>query len=170
MQENRPGFNGISLKDFSVKLEKYMQPKISIKLEDHKCYPFRAHGSDAGADLVSTTSMMIYPSEKKLVDTGVALKIPVGFVGLVFNRSSQGKLEVQIANGTGVIDSAYRGNVKVLLKNNGTDPYEINAFTTRIAQIVIMPVVLAQFVPWTEGDEIWDDTARGTGGFGSTGV
>lgn len=153
-----------------MKIEKYMQPQISVKLADTKCAPFRAHSSDAGADLVSVTSMLIYPGEKKLVDTGVSLKIPVGFVGLVFNRSSQGKVEVQIANGTGVIDSAYRGNIKVLLKNNGTEPYEINAFATRIAQLVISPVVLAQFVPWGEKDSPWEDTQRGNGGFGSTGV
>lgn len=153
-----------------MRLEKYMQPHISVKLENARCAPYRAHDTDAGADLVSTTSMMIYPGEKKLVDTGVALKIPVSSVGLVFNRSSQGKVEVQIANGTGVIDSAYRGNVKVLLKNNGTEPYEITAFTTRIAQLVIVPVMLAQFVPWTETDSPWDDTVRGSGGFGSTGV
>lgn len=153
-----------------MRLEKYMQPQIIVKLEDERCAPYRAHDTDAGADLVSTTTMMIYPGEKKLVDTGVAVKIPVSAAGLVFNRSSQGKVEVQIANGTGVIDSAYRGNIKVLLKNNGADPYEITAFTTRIAQLVIVPVMLAQFVPWVEEDAPWEDTVRGSGGFGSTGV
>lgn len=146
-----------------------MQPKIQIKLDDPRAAPFRAHPTDAGADLMSKEDVNIYPGEQKLIDTGVAIKIPVGHVGLIFNRSSQGKVGIQIANGTGIIDSDYRGNLKVLLKNTSTEPYFITAFTSRIAQLVITPIVLAQFVPWVEGDAQWEDTERGTGGFGSTG-
>lgn len=105
-----------------------------------------------------------------MLDTGVAIRIPEGWVGLVFNRSSQGKIGVSIANGTGIIDSDYRGNIKVLLKNNGAEGYEIKAFETRIAQIVIVPIMLAQFEESGETLEDWLDTKRGTGGFGSTGV
>ena len=150
-------------------LKPYHQPIIETKLSDPRAAPIRAYQSDAGADLMSTQEFMLYPGYMKMLDTGVSVKIPVGFVGLVFNRSSQGKIEVQLANGTGIIDSAYRGNIKVLLKNNGENAYFIRAFETRIAQLIITPVVLARFVPTTD-EANWEDTDRGTGGFGSTGV
>jgi dUTP pyrophosphatase len=124
--------------------------------------PKRAHPSDAGADLFSYESCEIYPNEQKLVDTGIAIKIPEGYGGFIFNRSSQGKKGITIPHSVGVIDSDYRGNLKVLLKNIGEDPYEISA-GDRIAQLVIMPVLLPEF------KDIWNDTQRGTGGFGSTG-
>ena len=124
--------------------------------------PKRAHPSDAGADLFSYESCEIYPNEQKLVDTGIAIKIPEGYGGFIFNRSSQGKKGITIPHSVGVIDSDYRGNLKVLLKNIGDDPYKISA-GDRIAQLVIMPVLLPEF------KDIWNDTQRGTGGFGSTG-
>lgn len=144
--------------------------QIAIKFDDPRASPFRAHPTDAGADLFSNAEVSIYPGEQKLIDTGIAIKIPVGNVGLIFNRSSQGKIGIQIANGTGIIDAAYRGNLKVLLKNNGDEPYFIYPYTTRIAQLVISPVVLAEFTPWVGSEEDWLDTDRGVGGFGSTGV
>ena len=146
----------------------HMKPIIQIKLSDPKLRPLRAHPTDAGADLFSATEVSIYPGEQKMIDTGVAIKIPVGFAGLIFNRRSQGKLRIQIANGTGIIDSDYRGNIKVMLVNNGEDPYFISPLSTRIAQLVIVPIMLAEFVPGSVFD--WKDTERGTGGFGSTGV
>lgn len=145
----------------------YMNIPVQVKLNDPRCIPTRAYPTDAGADLVSMRDYQIYAGEQVLIDTGVAIKIPVGCVGLIFNRSSQGKIRVQIANGTGIIDSGYRGNVKVLLINNGEEPYTIAALTTRIAQLVITPIILATFIPCNGFD--WNDTARGEGGFGSTG-
>lgn len=151
----------------SETMEKYNH--IKVKLKDPKAKPLRAHPTDAGADLFSAhNSFLLYPGDKALVDTGVALKIPAGYVGLVFNRSSQGKIEVSIPHAVGVIDAAYRGNIKVLLKNNGEDPYEIHPYTTRIAQLVIVPVMLPTFSEYDSAHEEWDDTERGTGGFGST--
>lgn len=152
-----------------MNLPLYMNIPIPVKLENPKAMPIRAHPKDAGADLVSMTTEQIYPGEQKLIDTGVAIKIPVGQVGLVFNRSSQGKIRIQIANGTGVIDSDYRGNIKVMLINNGEDPYNIKALDTRIAQLVIIPITLATFYEFSSSID-WDDTVRGNGGFGSTGL
>lgn len=125
--------------------------------------PQRAHPTDAGADLFSLGNHEIYPGEQKLVDTGVAVKIPRGFVGLVYNRSSQGKKGITIPHSVGVIDADYRGNLMVLLKNIGEDPYKIES-GDRVAQLVVQPVLLPEFV------DSWNDTARGTGGFGSTGI
>jgi dUTP pyrophosphatase len=125
--------------------------------------PERAHPTDAGADLFSYESLEIYPNEQKLVDTGIAIKIPQGFAGFVYNRSSQGKKGITIPHSVGVIDSGYRDTIKVLLKNIGDDPYKITA-GDRIAQLVIQKVELVQF------KDIWNDSTRGTGGFGSTGT
>lgn len=137
-------------------------PTIQCLAEDKGFLPRRANPTDAGADLMSTQELEIYPGEQKLVDTGVAVKIPQGYAGFVFNRSSQGKKGITIPHSVGVIDADYRGNIKVILKNLGEDPYKIER-GDRIAQLVIVPVVLCDFT------DIWNDTARGTGGFGSTG-
>lgn len=147
----------------------FMRQNIAIKLEHPDLRPRRMHATDAGADLFSVLTVDIYPGEQKMVDTGVAVQIPEGFVGLVYNRSSQGKVGVQLANSVGVIDADYRGNIKVLLKNTGDDPYFIKQYDTRIAQLVIAPVVLAEFGDFAGSEAEWNDTVRGTGGFGSTG-
>ena len=139
------------------------EPTIDCQLQPGARLPQRAHPSDAGADLCALEAYEIYPGEQKLVDTGVAVKIPRGFAGFIYNRSSQGKKGITIPHSVGVIDSDYRGNLKVLLKNIGEDPYKISV-GDRIAQLVIQPVQLVDF------KDIWNDTQRGTGGFGSTGT
>lgn len=142
------------MQEIKQELECMVQPGARL--------PQRAHPTDAGADLCALDSHEIYPGEQKLVDTGIAIKIPEGYGGFIFNRSSQGKKGITIPHSVGVIDSDYRGNLKVLLKNIGEDPYVIER-GDRIAQLVIMPVLLPEF------KDIWNDTQRGTGGFGSTG-
>lgn len=141
-----------------------------IKLDDPRCKPQRAHATDAGSDLVSTTTYHLAPGEQKMFDTGVALKIPPGFAGFVFNRSSQGKVGVQIVNGVGVIDADYRGTLKVILRNTGLAYYTIKEYETRIAQLVIVPIWNPEMAEYKGPEDMWLDTARGTGGFGSTGV
>lgn len=131
--------------------------------------PLRAHPTDAGMDLYSVSSLDLAPSETYLFDTGVAIAIPEGCVGLVFNRSSQGKIKVQLNNAVGVIDSDYRGNIKVLLTNNGTEKYSVEAFKTRIAQLVIVPIILPELKVWVGTDDSWFSTVRNDKGFGSTG-
>lgn len=140
------------------------QPGIECKPVYPWCLPTRAHETDAGADLVSIEDYLLKPNEQKMFDTGVAVKIPSGYAGFVFNRSSQGKQGISIPHSVGVVDAAYRGNIKVILKNNSDKDYEVIAGATRIAQLVIMPVVLAEFF------DAWNDTERGCGGFGSTGI
>ena len=139
-----------------------VKQEIPCLVDDKQFLPKRANPTDAGADLMSTQDFEIYPGEQKLVGTGVATKIPEGYAGFVFNRSSQGKKGITIPHSVGVIDADYRGEIKVLLKNIGEDPYKIQR-GDRIAQLVIMPVLLPEFT------DIWNDTERGTGGFGSTG-
>ncbi len=130
---------------------------------DPKFLPARAHPTDAGADLASSEIVEIYPNTQAMIDCGVAVKIPRGYAGFVFNRSSQGKRGISIPHSVGVIDSDYRGNIKVILRNNGDDIYKIQV-GDRIAQLVIMPVLLVDFV------DVWNDTERGAGGFGSTNI
>lgn len=125
--------------------------------------PKRANPTDAGADLYTTESFELKVNESKLVDTGLAVKIPVNFAGLIFNRSGQAKKQIVLLNGVGVIDSDYRGTIKLLLKNTGNETYKIEA-GDRIAQLVVVPIVLCDFV------DSWNDTPRGSGGFGSTGA
>ena len=140
---------------------------VLVRLSDVRAMPVRAHATDAGADLFSMNTLDIYPGETALIDTGVCVKIPVGYVGLVYNRSSQGKKHIVIPHSVGVIDSDYRGIIKVLLTNQGEDPYNITRLDTRIAQLVITPILLPVFKGWANTEK-WDDTERSAGGFGST--
>jgi dUTP pyrophosphatase len=142
--------------------DRRINPVIECRVDDAAYLPQRAHPTDAGADLRSTEAYTLVYGEQKLFDTGVAVKIPEGYGGFVFNRSSQGKRGITIPHSVGVVDSDYRGNIKVILKNLGDEPYEIKV-GDRIAQLVVMPVLLCGFV------DAWNDTERGANGFGSTG-
>lgn len=142
---------------------------ILVKADDAAMIPRRANPTDAGLDLMSVDDYLLQPGEQRMFDTGFAVKIPVGFTGLIFNRSSQGKVGVQIPNAVGVIDSDYRGNLRVILRNTGTSFYDVKAKETKIAQLVIVPIILPGLVEFLGSDEEWVDTKRGTDGFGSTG-
>ena len=140
--------------------------KINFTCQDPRLTPKRANPTDAGADLRATEDTWINPGTTAMIDTGVAVAIPPYNVGLVFNRSSQGKQGIKIPHSVGVIDSDYRGNIKVLLENTSEVPYKIEGFNTRIAQLVIVPIVLVEYVL----ADTLPSTVRGTGGFGSTGA
>lgn len=151
-----------------VEAPKYLQPEVKIRVDDYRSTPMRAYATDAGADLVASVNEEIYPNEMRMVDTGVSVAIPVGYVGLVCSRSGQGKLRISLANSVGVIDAAYRGNIKVMIVNEGDDPYKIEAFKTKIAQLMIVPIILPVFTRFNGTEEEWKDTDRGANGFGST--
>ena len=119
----------------------------------------------AGCDLVSTEYVTIPPGEWRLVGTGLHLEIPDGFVGLVCPRSGlAAKQGLTVLNAPGVVDSDYRGEVKVILVNHSTETRLIQS-GDRIAQLVFTPVAQVKFVQ----KEDLTDTVRGSGGFGSTG-
>ena len=121
----------------------------------------------AGADLYACLdcSVTIQPGETVLIPTGFALEVPKGCAGLIYARSSMGvKRGLAPANKVGVIDSDYRGEVMVGLHNHSKLPQTVE-HRERIAQLVITPV----FTPGFNQVEELDDTARGAGGFGSTG-
>ena len=129
--------------------------------------PQRAHRGDAGVDLHATEDLTIAPGERKLVGTGIALALPLGTVGLVHPRSGlAAKHGVTIVNTPGTIDADYRGEIKVCLLNTDREtPFEVTR-GMRIAQLVVQRVELPDFV---EVDDL-DETERGAGGYGSTGV
>jgi len=138
-----------------------------IKLNEFAKAPSYANGNAAGADLYAATSapLTIKPSETVLVGTGIATEIPEGYVGLVFARSGlASKKGLAPANKVGVIDSDYRGEIKVAIHNHSSEDQTIDA-GERIAQLVITPYVHANF----EFSQKLTETDRGAGGFGSTG-
>lgn len=125
----------------------------------------RAHPTDAGADLRTPYDVTIHPGEMEVIDTGIAVAIPAGHVGLVFVRSSMGmKRRCTLANGTGVIDQDYRGTIKVAVVNGGHEDVELEA-GERVAQLVIVPCA----TPVPQAVDTLDETGRGMGGVGSTG-
>lgn len=128
--------------------------------------PVFARPGDAGADLRAAHDVTLAPFQRELVGTGVAVAIPEGHVGLVTPRSGlAARAGLSIVNSPGVIDSGYRGEIKVSLINlDPVTPIEIRA-GDRVAQLLIMPVVSARFEPV----DMLDQTERGSGGHGSTG-
>lgn len=138
--------------------------KIKIELTNENCMPVKKHNTDAGYDLKATTCMTLHFHEEYLFDTGVRFAIPPGYCGMVFPRSGLGNAGAVLKNTVGIIDSDYRGNILVNIKNVSERPLTIAKYE-RFAQIVIVPVLLAEL-------EVVDKlpiTERGAGGFGSTG-
>ncbi|MDT0181367.1 dUTP diphosphatase [Microbacterium sp. ARD31] len=128
--------------------------------------PVYAHPGDAGADLTSAEKLTLRPGERALVGTGVRIALPDGFVGFVVPRSGlAAKHGITVVNAPGTVDAGYRGEIKVaLLNTDPAEPFEVSV-GDRIAQLIVMPVPRARFVPVEE----LPDSARGEGGFGSTG-
>ena len=141
---------------------------VSPKVGKESPFPTRATEGSAGLDLRACLEgpVTIAPRQLVTIPTGVAMALPgQEYVGLIFARSGLGvKHGVSLSNGVGVIDSDYRGELKVGLTNLSDVPYTIQP-GDRIAQLVVTPVALPQVEIVTE----LDDTGRGTGGFGSTG-
>lgn len=137
------------------------------RLDPELPVPKRAHRGDAGVDLHSVEDLTIAPGERALVKTGIALALPLGTVGLIHPRSGlAAKHGITIVNAPGTVDADYRGELMVCLLNTDKDtPFEITR-GMRIAQLVVQRVELPDFV---EVDEL-DETVRGAGGYGSTGV
>ncbi len=128
--------------------------------------PAYAHPGDAGADLRSAIDLTLAPGERMLVPTGVGIALPEGYVALVHPRSGlAARHGLSIVNTPGTVDAGYRGEIKVLLINtDAAEPVTLHR-GDRIAQLVVQRVERAVFV---EVDAL-PDSARGAGGYGSTG-
>ena len=129
--------------------------------------PERAHEHDAGYDLRAAEGARLDPGERASVGTGVAVAIPEGHAGLVLPRSGlAARHGIALTNAPGLIDSGYRGEIRVLLLNTDRrEPFEV-AVGDRIAQLVVVRAEPLEF----EEVSALDDTARAEAGFGSTGV
>jgi dUTP pyrophosphatase len=136
------------------------------KLKDEALLPTRAHEGDAGLDLYACEAAHIGPGERWSVGTGIAVEIPAGHAGLVLPRSGMAREHgIALVNSPGLIDAGYRGELRVLLLN--TDPAETFRVQAgdRIAQLLLTAVTIAEPVEAAELAE----SARGDGGFGSSG-
>lgn len=128
--------------------------------------PTKAHPSDAAVDLQTRIDFVLEPSARASIPTGLAVALPPGFAGLVLPRSGHARRHgLGVVNGPGLIDSGYRGEIEVLLINHGSAPVEFHA-GDRIAQLAVVAV---PDLVWEEAEDL-EDSDRGTGGFGSTGV
>ena len=137
-----------------------------IKIDPEAPAPEYAQAGDAGCDLTSRISSVLDPGKRALLPTGIAVSIPEGFAGFIQPRSGLASLHgVTIVNTPGLIDSHYRGELKVILVNlDRSEPFTVSR-GDKICQLVIQKVEQARF---TEVEKL-DATERGSGGFGSTG-
>ena len=128
--------------------------------------PTYAHPGDAGADLIAAEDVRLEPGQRALVGTGVRIALPDGYAAFVVPRSGlAAKHGITVVNAPGTVDAGYRGEIKVTLLNTDTEhAYEI-VKGDRIAQLIVMPVPRARFIPV----ETLPESVRGDGGFGSTG-
>ena len=142
-------------------------PRLLVqRLDPGLPLPRYAHPGDAGLDLHSAEDVTIAPGERAVVGSGIAIAIPDGYVGLVSPRSGTAvRNGLSMVNTPGVVDSGYRGEVRLALIN--LDPSEAMRISRgdRVAQMVIVPVLAPEIV---EADEL-PSSQRGEGGFGSTG-
>jgi dUTP pyrophosphatase len=136
------------------------------RLDERARLPTRAHEGDAGLDLYALEDAELAPGARAQVRTGIALEIPSGYAGLVLPRSGlAARHGIALVNAPGLIDAGYRGEVQVLMLNTDRErPYRVGA-GERIAQLVITAIASTVVVEVSELSE----SARGAGGFGSSG-
>jgi dUTP pyrophosphatase len=138
--------------------------KLEVKkLNPEAKLPTRAHTDDAGLDLYSIEECVLAPQERRAVKTGIAIAIPSGYAGLIWDKSGLAA-KVGLKTMGGVIDAAYRGEILVIVANLSDTPYTIEK-GAKIAQLLIQKVELPEVCEVSE----LNDTIRGEGGFGSTG-
>lgn len=146
-----------------------MAQEITVKikrLDKDLPLPHYAHAGDAGLDLYASESVTLEPGQRLLIGTGIAIALPEGFAGFVQPRSGlAAKKGLTIVNSPGLIDSGYRGEIKVIALNTDAQAAIQIERGNRLAQLVIQEVPI---VTLEEADEL-DDTDRAEGGFGSSG-
>jgi dUTP pyrophosphatase len=139
---------------------------LLLRLDPQFPAPGYAHPGDAGADLVTTVDVTLAPGERQTVPTGVAIALPPGYAGFVHPRSGlAARSGVTVVNAPGTVDAGYRGEIQVTLLNTDHSTTVHLRRGDRIAQLIVQQVSRARFVE-VEG---LPDSARATGGFGSTG-
>lgn len=152
-----PNFKNLHDKEKERNILKIEKLSLTAKI------PTRAHEGDAGLDLYADDDYTLFPDDTTRINTGIKMKIPTGYVGLVWDKSSLANLGIHTL--AGVIDSNYRGEIIIILKNLSQDILNIS-HGQKIAQILIQKLE----TPEIEEDEIDDKTERGEEGFGSSGL
>ncbi|MEV4420444.1 dUTP diphosphatase [Patulibacter sp. NPDC049589] len=142
-------------------------PPLAVRrLRPDAVLPVRQHPGDAGLDLCCVEAVRLGPGQRTSVPTGLAVAIPEGFAGFVTPRSGlAARHGLTMVNTPGIVDAGYRGELEVLLLNTDREATFEAAPGERIAQLLIVPVSL----PEVQETDALDETARGAGGFGSTG-
>jgi dUTP pyrophosphatase len=137
-----------------------------VRLDERATLPTRAHPGDAGLDLYALQAAVLEPGERASIPTGIAVQIPAGQAGLVLPRSGMAARHgISVVNAPGLIDSGYRGEVRVLLLNTDRHARFELAAGARIAQLVLVRIEL----PTPVEVSALGDSERGPGGFGSSG-
>lgn len=150
---------------YQSNLKKPLEVKF-IQADEKAKLPYMAHEDDACSDVYSIDNVDILPGETKAVDTGLKVAfIPKGYKVVVYCRSGFGFKSILVANAPGQIDEGYRGNLKILIHNASQKVVEVRP-GDRIAQIALEKVIPVTYA-WTES---FEETARGVGGFGSSGI
>lgn len=142
--------------------------KVICKAEDKEFLPVYSSAEAAGADLKACIrdDIVLKPGQRYLVPTGISIQLPAGYEAQIRPRSGLAiKHGISLVNAPGTIDSDYRGEVKIIMINHGSEDFVIHR-GDRIAQMVIAPVIHGMFAL----SNSLDSTDRGAGGFGSTGV
>ncbi len=134
------------------------------KLHPDAILPRYANPKDAGLDLFSNEEVVLQPNEKKTVKTGIALALPENHVGLVWDKSGIAS-KLHLHTFAGVIDESYRGELQIVIGNFSAQPYKIEK-GQKIAQLLVQPITYAHI----EEVSTLNETQRGLGGFGSTGL
>lgn len=135
---------------------------VKIKKDIGAYEPLRAHDTDAGLDLRSPINIVVSPYGKVVIDTGIHVAIPEGYVGLLTSKS--GLMAKQGITSRGTIDCGYTGSIKVVLFNH-TNAHVVVCEGDKISQLCILPVL----IPTLEYVDELEETERGEGGFGSSG-
>nr|DAP41479.1 MAG TPA: dUTPase [Caudoviricetes sp.] len=139
--------------------------QMKVKLvNEYAQLPTRGSKDAVGLDLYSQLHIKVSADSQKKIPLGVAVEIPKGCMGLLVPRSSMSKTPLRCANSVGIIDADYRGELSIAYENVSCNDYTIFR-GDRIAQLIILPIVMADVV---EVDEL-SETERGAGGYGSTG-
>lgn len=135
---------------------------MKIKLDEGAIMPTRAHETDAGLDLYSTATVIVYAGDSAAIDTGVHIELPEGTVGFLKSKSGLNVKHGIVSEG--VIDEGYTGSIRVKLYNHSNTHYVVNK-GDKITQLVILPILK----PELELVDSLEDTERGSNGFGSSG-
>lgn len=139
---------------------------FKIICPDKGLVPTRGTEGSAGLDLKLSNDVHIFPGNSTLVGTGVRMEVPKGFMGMVVPRSSTGKKNLELANGVGIIDSDYQGEIKLNIRNVGSSSYLGYKYDT-LFQLIIVPVSEANPILVQSFEKV---TKRAEGGFGSTDI